>query len=55
MEARDSPATATMEDGRPVELAPYRWRAEGRQERAALICEPPGFQGWMGEQGPSLG
>ncbi len=27
----DSPATVTMEDGRPAELAPYKWWAEGEQ------------------------
>ncbi len=31
VEVRDSPATATMEDGRPTELAPYRWWAEAEQ------------------------
>ncbi len=28
---RDTLTTATLEDGRPVELAPYRWWAEGEQ------------------------
>ncbi len=68
LEARDSPAMAMLEDGRPTELTPYKWWAEGKQrgcqmtaveetgagERAG-ICKPPGFQDWMGKQEPYLG
>ncbi len=67
-EARDSPATATMETGRPAELAPYRWWAEGEQrgcqttaleeagtEGGLVIFEPPGSQGCTLEQKHSLG
>lgn len=31
VEVMDSPATVTMEDGRPMALAPYWWWAEGKQ------------------------
>ncbi len=57
-ESRETPTTATLEDGSPAELAPHRWWAEGEQrgcqttavEEAGVggrvgICEPPGFQG----------
>ncbi len=31
VEVRDTPAPATLEDGRPTGLAPYRWGAEGER------------------------
>ncbi len=58
LEGRDSPASATMENGRTAKFAPYWWWAEGEQrgswttavEEAGvgwwlIICEPPGSQG----------
>ncbi len=68
VEARDPPATVMLEDGRPTELTPYRWWAEGEQRGCQMtaveetgaggkagICEHPGFQDWTGKQEPSLG
>ncbi len=53
-ETGDPPATASMETGRPVELAPYRCEQRGCQMTAVEeagagrwvdIFEPPGFSG----------
>ncbi len=47
-EVRDTPAPATLEDGRPTGLAPYRWGAEG--ERGGLP-DDSGGGGRSGREG----
>ncbi len=47
-EVKDYPATVTMEDGRPVELAPYRWWAEGEQRGCQTDSSGGGRSGRVG-------
>ncbi len=53
-ETRDSPAKVTMEDGRPAELAPYRWWAEGEQRGCQMTgVEEAGSGGYLWASGLS--
>lgn len=67
MRGKNAPAMATMEDGRPTELTPYRWWAEGEQGGSQMtavenagaggwvfICEPAGLRAALQDQSPLL-
>ncbi len=50
---KDYPATVTMEGVRSVELAPYRWWAEGEQRGCQMTAEEEGGAGgWVGIHEP---
>ncbi len=53
LEVRDTRTTVTLEDGSPMELAPYGWWAEGEQRGCQTTAvEEAGAGGWVGIHGP---